>query len=565
MTPTVKTQVVRWTAFGSLAVLFLVSLHLAAHRIIQVDEAQNLFMARVIRAGQTDTYFANPALFLLGPLGWIVESAASSRDAFMAGRLLFLGVFWINIVLLIKCTGVSLRTKEGLIVVLAAASLAPLWDYGFEIRHDNLLLTGLLLIWFLGRHVGDRTASFFAIGAIACILQFIAFKAFAYTLPISMYFLLRRSLDDPTSSVKLLGAWIVGVTAGGLACIAVYYVYDLLPVFFDSVVALRASIETTNAFYPLRSLARLLTQTPLLVAIALAALMSLSAPLVKNPKRFLTQQDHAPEGVLLVLAVGVLFVNPTPFPYNLVNVVPFAFLLAYRFLAQVLRHSEAVSRPFALLAVSIVAISHIIPFVAATERHLELTNWRQMMLADTAEEMTDPARDRVYDAVGMVPTRHSIDRWWYLHSMSMRQVFDGTRTSVSSMLSQKPAAVLIPNYRFDWLPRSDWEYIVKHYLPLADDFWVLGAHLPPGGGVFHVLHPGRYQVQAEQNGSPVAGASIFVDDIPVGSDTLALTSGAHEITSSHGAPVTVLWLGPTLDSAPRIPAGNHRTLFRNWY
>ncbi len=75
-------RAMRWVVIGTLAVLFLYSLHLAAHRIIQVDEAQNLYMAKIIGSGQTDTYFVNPAIFLLGPLAWIAESATSAKEAF---------------------------------------------------------------------------------------------------------------------------------------------------------------------------------------------------------------------------------------------------------------------------------------------------------------------------------------------------------------------------------------------------------------------------------------------------------------------------------------------------
>ena len=111
VSPAMSTRTLRWMAAGIISALFLLSFHLASHRIIQVDEAQNMFMARVIQSGQTDLYFVNPALFLLGPLGWIAGAVTSAHDAFFGGRMLFLGVFWLNIFLLVKCTGVSLRTE----------------------------------------------------------------------------------------------------------------------------------------------------------------------------------------------------------------------------------------------------------------------------------------------------------------------------------------------------------------------------------------------------------------------------------------------------------------------
>ena len=81
--------------------------------------------------------------------------------------------------------------------------------------------------------------------------------------------------------------------------------------------------------------------------------------------------------------------------------------------------------------------------------------------------MTDPTSDPVYDAAGLVLTRHSIDRSWYLHSLNMQQLYDGKQSSVAAMLARNPAAVLMPNYRFDWLPESDWQFIRANYLPLG--------------------------------------------------------------------------------------------------
>ncbi len=399
-----------------------------------------MFMARVIQSGQTDLYFVNPALFLLGPLGWIAGAVTSAHDAFFGGRMLFLGVFWLNIFLLVKCTGVSLRTRDGLLVAVAAATLAPVWDYGFEIRHDNLLLTGLLSIWYLGRCVGNRAGSFFAIGALVSVLQFVAFKSFAYSVPVSLYLLVRQATAEPERSKRIVTSWVLGVASGGLACVFVYLAHDLLAVLATSTIQFRDSAQSAAAFYPFKTLARPLSQTPLLVAVTTAALISVLSSLFRSPWAALWRDDCAPEGVLLLVAIVALFINPTPFPYNLVNVVPFAFLLAYRHLRTTLDATWPLNRPMLLVGVCVVAFSHFVPFWKATERHLGMTNWRQLALAQTAEEMTDPS-DPVYDAAGMVLTRPSIGRWWYLHSMSMRQIYDGKQASTAEMLASRPAAV----------------------------------------------------------------------------------------------------------------------------
>jgi hypothetical protein len=570
-TPTVTIEglgirAIRWVIIGTLAVLFLYSLHLAAHRIIQVDEAQNLYMAKIIGSGQTDTYFVNPSLFLLGPLAWIADSATSAKDAFLSGRLLFAGVFWLNIFLLVKCTGISLRTKEGLLVALAAATLAPLWDYGFEIRHDNLLLTGLLLIWYLARYRGDKTSAYFAIGLLNAILQFLAVKALVYTLPISAYLLVCRGVAEPTTLVKAFVAWFAGIVLGGLVCLLVYFSLGL-PVALLGNINIAAATQVTHSnatFYPFDTLSRLLFQTPLLIAVANAALLISAMAAIRKPKAIFEQHSLMPEAVLLTIAIGALFINPTPFPYNLVNVVPFAFLLAYRLVRPILP-VVSTNRPLLVLAASVFAFSHVVPFLHATLRHLNWNNWRQMRLIEAAEAMTDPTSDPVYDAAGLVLTRHSIDRAWYLHSLNMKQMFDGKQSSVAAMLAKNPAAVLMPNYRFDWLPESDWQFIRENYLPLADDFWVLGTQSPPGGGDFHTLRSGRYQVFPANGKWQQSPPDLAVDGEQVHSDILMLPAGTHTIKTAKDVPVTIIWLGPKLNGLPTISAGNHRTFFANWY
>ena len=438
-----------------------------------------------------------------------------------------------------------------------------MWDYGFEIRHDNLLLTGLLSIWYLGRCVGNRAGSFFAIGALVSVLQFVAFKSFAYSDPVSLHLLVRQATAEPERSKRIVTSWVLGVASGGLACVFVYLAHDLLGVLATSTIQFRDSAQSAAAFYPFKTLARPLSQTPLLVAVTTAALISVLSSLFRSPWAALWRDDCAPEGVLLLVAIVALFINPTPFPYNLVNVVPFAFLLAYRHLRTTLDATWPLNRPMLLVGVCVVAFSHFVPFWKATERHLGMTNWRQLALAQTAEEMTDPS-DPVYDAAGMVLTRPSIGRWWYLHSMSMRQIYDGKQASTAEMLASRPAAVLMPNYRFNWLPRSDWEFIQKNYVPLADDFWVLGTRLPDGGGAFRALRTGRYKLLAAAQGQ-VASPQVTVDGTSVASGIRTLSAGSHDIRSAPDSAVTVVWLGPTLNTLPIISPGDHNTLFRNWY
>src|SRR5262249_39687389 len=136
--------------FISVLGLIWFSHQLAGIRIYQVDECQNVFVARLLATGEAQNFFTSISLFLV-PLGWLGKGAANSVDLVLTARFFSLELFWLNTVLLAVATGEKLFSRRGLVAFFLAATLAPVWDYGFEIRHDNLLLTGLLLLWCVVR------------------------------------------------------------------------------------------------------------------------------------------------------------------------------------------------------------------------------------------------------------------------------------------------------------------------------------------------------------------------------------------------------------------------------
>src|SRR5262245_13580630 len=199
----------------TVAVLLWFSWHLAHARIYQVDECQNIFVAALLAGGLGDLFMTSVTLYVV-PLMSFAREITHSADLFSAGRLLALTLFWINIVLLTAATGERLRSLRGLTVLVAAATLAPLWDYGFEVRHDNLLLTTLLLMWWLVRVCSWGWLSFFLIGALSVIGELVAFKAFVYTIPliicaVSGLATQGNGVRVPRRSAAV--AWLVGATA----------------------------------------------------------------------------------------------------------------------------------------------------------------------------------------------------------------------------------------------------------------------------------------------------------------------------------------------------------------
>ena len=149
------------------------------------------------------------------------------------------------------------------------------------------------------------------------------------------------------------------------------------------------------------------------------------------------------------------------------------------------------------------------------------------------------------------------------------------------MLTARPATVIIPNYRTDWLPDQDQEFITNHYVSVSDDLLVLGKVLPKGGDTFEIYHPGRYRI-ATLEGSDLKGtypagmqglmqSSIkgevtgTLDGAAITNQVMELAMGRHRIECTTNCQPTVVWVGPKIDRLGRQGAGNHRMLFVNWY
>lgn len=573
-----------WIAIllATFAGLVVASLYLARTRIYQVDECQNIYMARVFATGQAAEFFTNSSLFLFGPLSWLTRTATRSTEVFTAARLLFVGVFWLNLGLLAAIAGRRLLSLPGLIALTAAATLAPLWDYGFEVRHDNLVLTGVLLVWWAVRVHPLGLCSYALAGIVTVTLLFTAVKTVVYALPLSFAILVFPPPEFKRRRWQLALAWLGGAV---LAAMAIRLCYgsggaweNYLAVFrkVTSLSAGSAAGDGGNRFWPWNTLSRLLSQSPLLVALTIAACSAVVTDFFSRGRKSLNWDSNLPEFLLMLGALAALCANPTPFPYNLIHFVPYAFLLAFRYagtLGRILRE-----RTFLWpVAGTIIVFVHIVPFGAASLRHLDQLNTRQQQLMNLAESFTDPVKDPVYDAIGMVLTRRSIHHQWYLHSLNIRDLVKSPGSHVRDMMAARPAAVFIPSYRTSWLPPEDHEFIGQRYVPLADDFWVLGTILPSGGGNFEIFHAGRYRIAEVNppNAANNAEKTVVLNDTRLVTGTLdganfpnrpvELSVGVHRIETPRDFQPAVVWVGPHLDELPRLGPGNHLTLFRNWY
>ncbi len=198
-----------------------------------------------------------------------------------------------------------------------------------------------------------------------------------------------------------------------------------------------------------------------------------------------------------------------------------------------------------------------------------------------AEDLTDATKDPVYDAVGMVATRPVVKPVWRLHTDNIGRYVGGSGPRWRDLLATDPPAVFIPSYRTDWLEDEDQDYIRARYVSLADDFWVAGKVLPPGGGQFEIIHPGRYRLSTLE-GSDLAGTypdgikalttpeqdGAFagrLDGVSLTNQVVELTNGRHTLDCAADCQPAVVWVGPHASRPHRLPPASHRSLFVNWY
>ena len=200
------------------------------------------------------------------------------------------------------------------------------------------------------------------------------------------------------------------------------------------------------------------------------------------------------------------------------------------------------------------------------------------------EDLTDPDKDSYFDGIGMVPTRTICDSRSFIHGQILKSLYSGSRPRIRDLLATNPPSVIIPNYRTDWLPKEDQQFIHERYVSMADDLLVLGDLLPAGGGTFQIYHAGRYRITstagsniigtypepknfdealaASPKETPLAGS---IDGVPLNGHPVQLSAGIHRIECAAGQSAAVVWVGPHMDEITRMPGFNHHLLFDNWY
>jgi hypothetical protein len=212
-----------------------------------------------------------------------------------------------------------------------------------------------------------------------------------------------------------------------------------------------------------------------------------------------------------------------------------------------------------LAAFSLALLAHGVVWFVATKRHVEMSNARQVELMRTAELLTDPQRDAVFDGAGLVPSRHPPGYDWVIQRLSLESFRSGRFRPIREQLAEGRTPVVIPNYRVAALPSEDRRFISAHYIPLAGDFYVAGATFGQGDHAWDCLVTGRYYV-----GCNVRGTLSIDGRLVPKPAVVILTRGRHMVqTTANDA--WVVWVGPKANVPPSLGQGRDADVFVNWY
>jgi hypothetical protein len=482
------------------------------------------------------------------PLAWIAGHLETSAAMLLALRVSFFALF-LFVLVAIALGQPYFRGRAGKLATLAGVTLFhPLWEHGFEIRHDVILLAGSIVLYGLGQQVVARGRAapwaMAAAGAAAAAMQLGAFKGFLYAVPFGGILLLTAlRLHWPSPWKRRLEpiAWFAGgALATAAACLLLLVATGHLDEYGAVLGGFLRGGEQPYEFSPAGQLVRVALHSPLVygAAIVFVALVAIDAVHLRGRVPGRTALTAA----FLVWQLAALALNPVPFPYNFVHLAPFAYLAALDVLARV--HVDRARSVAVAAALSAAALLFARAWLH--EPYLTRTNEAQLSYIRAAELMTDPARDTVLDGVGMVLSRRPPDRDWMVHSLWLDAYRAGLRSSFADMMLERPSPVVIGNYRWGWLTGRDLAVLNQRYVRLAPELYVLGSAPAGPAGPFAIHYPGRYLVRA-------AGGSgqLRVDGQPVGGP-LQLAAGPHRYDGAGPRGILVHWLGPILDEPPTL-------------
>lgn len=513
-------------------------LNYALDRNYQVDEFQNAQNIVLLAKGGKWISYA-PLRTLPNLLLCRVANGAWSTIANLSVmRLLYFLLLLANLTLIARVQP-FVRGQWGRIGVLVGATLLfPIWEHGIEIRPDNaLLLLQLLGFGFVLAALESsgwrRVAMLFLLGLSAAGMHYSTAKAIAYWPPHVCLGVVVCIVHPRLARPRSIVAWLAASATGfGLGAFLFWLLNVICGTESVTTVAaglnsgfVTASLRMQTRFSPLPLLGEEVLKNPALV---LAGVLASSVAIREFSLR--SWRDYLPRLVACAYfawSVCVLLINPTPFPYNMLHVAPFAFIFAILALSHLARNNRAL--------LGVLAAVHALTFIrnAMTSEFFLHSNFHQCSYIDAAEYIT-PEDEPVLDAVGMVTSRPPASKQWWIHWFNWGNYFAGRYRNYADIMREDKPPVVITNFRWRWMRGDEHKVLESMYVEPHHRFHVLGANLNPCLNEFELARTGHYVIRAY--GTKEA---LIIDGEPVhDKDMLHLSAGHH----AYSTPVEAMLL-----------------------
>jgi|GEM_PF-1668800 len=553
-----------------LGALFLASvallIEIAANRPFQVDEVEHVHATYELRAGRLiyrDFRQAHdPLLYpLLEPLVDPADPVASFHRARIPSTAMLLA----TIVLVGWCAFRLSNALGGLLASGLALTHSTLIERGMEVRPDGplaLCIAAALAVELSGLEKRRR----FLLEGLILSAAFLftnkaAFACFAFGCLWLASAVRERS---PGLVVWSMVAWTapLAVAAGVMAWLGNLDAFLRLNVLNAASEAVGAAAHTTR-FGPWQFLWHEGARNLLFSVLAVAGLLyGAGAWLPRSSPAAARRPAAWPAGAKLrftaflgAILVASLWLNPFPFPYLHVTVLPTLAVLAGAAVARlVAARGLTAARAGGLgLLVGLVAVSFFLSFPRLVELATRSQD-HQMQTLQLIQRLTEPG-DPVFDMVGLYfrPDGHYA---YLMTGNTFSRYRSGGLRPIPEELRRTGTVALIFNYRTTWLGSEDRHFLETHFVQYDRNVFLLGiglTRLQPGEEVrFEALAGKRFRYDGP--------GQIAVDGQPFKEGFLARGEHTIERLAGRGPSRLIMATSSACPWPPRPP----RPLFLNF-
>jgi len=520
-------------------------LPLALTRYIHVDESQVAYNAALLGLHGLPEYM-NFHAPLVVPLSWIAaRGGGATWPTLVEMRLVFVALLLVNLALVAACAPRIRGGAARSLTFLGVLLVEPIWRHGFEIRHDaNLLATslGLALLAVRATRAGAGRLTFLAAGVLTGWMQLNSFKAFLLW-PVGLAILWAASRVRPGQRLRPGTALTYFVVGAGAAFATGWALLATAGIERDMVRNLAELALLATEYSRFSAGGRLLGLGWELIHLTVSALLAMGLLIRAAQRR--RWREEAPSLVVaawFVLQLLALSINPTPFSYNFVHVLPFFYLLAVDGFSRLVELASGRSRAL-LIGLGLAAATATFARSWNHDRVGRISADPQRRHIEAVEALTAPD-DPVLDAAGLVLSRRPPGRNWMLHSLMMPAYRRGDTESFVDTLTRDPAPVLMTNYRWEWLGPKERNLVTSRYIALGPRLLVLGGAIR-SAGFMEIHRRGRYVLRGESSDAALLVDNVALPEPPV----LELVAGTHSVSSA----ATWAWIGPELSAFPASP------------